>query len=126
MVMGVRIFSAALIAALAVSALAAGSDAPNASACRIIGDHRPYVIQPNSDCSNIVRYYLPLDTADSEGTQISGNLSPALQTAEPKEDNKDVPWIPILILALIIPTAALLIPSFLAKRNSGEDTGPAG
>lgn len=45
---------------------------------------------------------------------------------EPEADHKDTPWLPILILALIVPTAALLVPSFMAKRDSGDDTGPAG
>jgi hypothetical protein len=34
-------------------------------------------------------------------------------------EKEDLPWVPILVLSLLIPTTALLIPSFLGKPGSG-------
>jgi hypothetical protein len=115
--MKASILFAAIVAGLAVSALAVGHDAPRASACMPVGPHRPYVIQPNGDCSNILVYYL-------NDAALTGDLTPALQEEAPEGEHKDVPWVPILILSIAIPAAFLIVPSFLmAKRGSG---GPAG
>jgi hypothetical protein len=43
---------------------------------------------------------------------------PMLQEEEDHEE-KDLPWVPIVILAFLIPAAVLLIPSFLGKKGSG-------
>ncbi len=37
----------------------------------------------------------------------------AVKEDAPEGESKDLPWVPILVLSLVIPAAALLVPSFL-------------
>jgi len=51
-----------------------------------------------------------------------------LQQEESESTSKDIPWIPIVILAFVVPAAALLIPTFIRRKREAEDddTGPRG
>jgi hypothetical protein len=42
-----------------------------------------------------------------------------LPSQEESEHEEDLPWVPIVILAFLIPAAVLLIPSFLGKKGPG-------
>ena len=50
----------------------------------------------------------------------------AAQQTEPEAKHKDVPWVPILILSLVVPTAALLVPSFYMAKREDDGKGPPG
>ena len=41
----------------------------------------------------------------------------------PESESKDLPWVPILVLALVIPAAVLIVPSFF---TGGGDSGGHG
>jgi hypothetical protein len=41
----------------------------------------------------------------------------------PEGESKDLPWVPILVLALVIPAAVLIVPSFF---TGGGDSGGHG
>ena len=41
----------------------------------------------------------------------------------PEGESKDLPWVPILVLALVIPAVVLIVPSFFM---GGDDTGGHG
>jgi hypothetical protein len=116
-----------VLVSLVVSLFAVAWNAPPASACLIIGaPQQPYAIQPNHDCSNVEIYYgLQPDVAGEQ--TLAGNLGESPQ-AEESEEHKDVPWLPILIGAFVIPTAVLVIPSFFMGKRKAEDddTGPRG
>lgn len=69
---------------------------------------------------------LPANPADSfpesavayeTGTYSEDSSPRASEPAE--EEDEDLPWVPILVLSLSIPAAALLIPSFFGKPGSG-------
>ena len=49
---------------------------------------------------------------------------PPLQEDSDESEHKDVPWVPIVILAILIPLAALLVPAFLlGRRDSSREGG---
>ena len=74
-----------------------------------------------------VFFYQPSDTAQASQGNTSVHMRVVLQE-ESEGEHKDVPWIPILIGALVVPTAVLVIPSFFMGKRKAEDddTGPRG
>jgi hypothetical protein len=59
--------------------------------------------------------------AELETLTDPGSLPATGGEEDPSEEGetKDLPWVSILIIALVIPVAVLLIPSFLGKGGSG-------
>ena len=123
-------FAIAALLAISLAFSATGLLAtPPASACTLISypeDTEGYILAP--DCT-----WWP---TDASGTQIlDGSVGLTHeeflqradpQQAEPEAEHKDVPWIPILILALAIPTAALVVPAFFMAKRHDDGKGPPG
>ena len=74
-----------------------------------------------------VFFYQPSDSAQASQTDTTVQMGVVPQE-ESEEEHKDVPWIPILIGALVVPTAVLVIPSFFMgkRKTEDDDAGPRG
>lgn len=68
--------------------------------------------------------YQPSTSANASEFDTANPTQIAAQADEPEGERNDVPWGPILILALIVPTAALLIPSFYMTKRHDDGKGP--
>ncbi|MEO7667389.1 MAG: hypothetical protein ABIU97_10215 [Dehalococcoidia bacterium] len=64
---------------------------------------------------------LPTETPTYEVYMSDVEQGNDLDDSSPQAEaeSKDLPWVPILIIALAIPTAVLVIPSFFGKRGPG-------
>jgi len=69
--------------------------------------------------------YQPSDSAEASQSDATNEMQMVRQE-ESEAEHKDVPWVPILILAFIVPTAALVIPAFFLGKKTEESTGPSG
>ncbi len=119
--MGARIATVVFLASLMLSLATVAGFATMASACR------PAPGSPASVCNdpNLTQMMAGEPAAEAAVPDVSANSLPAgggspQQGEEPEAEHKDVPWIPILILALAIPTAALVIPAFFMARKPHE------
>jgi hypothetical protein len=61
----------------------------------------------------------PAEQASAWITEQPASLEQSAPEEGSQEESKDLPWVPVLIIALAIPAAVLVVPSFFGKRGSG-------